>query len=289
MILASNKLSWEASYSDKDKRLLSFLSEKNTFSNISKKKIKRLIDKGACTVNGSIERFSTHKIRENDRIEIASSWNDILNEKENKNIEILYEDEYFIAIDKPEGIVCKDENFISFFDNHYFLVHRLDSATSGVLLFAKKKSYKMMMKKLFLLKKVKKIYFAIVDDIVLKNRGKIESYLSKKSYFDGQTLWKSTNSDKGLYSLSYFEKVNSKNNTTLLRCEIITGRTHQLRVHLLEMGHPILGDYLYCKNFTYKKYVKRLLLHSHMMSFIHPITKAKVNIKSPIPSTFENY
>jgi RluA family pseudouridine synthase len=279
-------IKWVVSSSDDGETLLEFISKKNQ-REISKKKIKRIIDLGLCRVNGSAECFSSRRLKINEKIELYKSWKNHL-EKTGviSSPKILYEDEYFLGIDKPPGLVCEPASIASFFPKSYQLIHRLDKGTSGVLLLSKTKEMKKAMIKLFSEKKVEKVYVAIVDKPIKKKKGKIETYLVRRKNIDGQTLWGSSGNNKGLYALTLWECLRSNELCSYLHCRLITGRTHQLRVHLSEINHAVLGDYFYEKNFSYPKYVPRLLLHSWNTSFIHPFLNKKIEIFSEIPSIF---
>ncbi|MFA6118854.1 MAG: RluA family pseudouridine synthase [Parachlamydiales bacterium] len=278
-----NKCNWKISKNDKNVKLLSFLKEKLSLSN---RDVKKILDKGLCYVNGKIERFSTVVLKEGSCVGIDLNWKKIASEKKSKIIlDILYEDEYFLAVDKPVDFVCSDENINQFFMKHYTLIHRLDKDTTGVLLIAKNHNFKEEMIKLFKEKKVYKTYIARIDGSLKEDEMKIEGFLNKVSSIDGQTIY--GHSSKGKYALTYLKVLKRYKDSTLVELTPITGRTHQLRVHMKHINHPILGDFLYSKKFVYEKYVPRLMLHCSKIEFIHPITSKDIIIFSEIPSSFE--
>jgi RluA family pseudouridine synthase len=191
----------------------------------------------------------------------------------------LYEDEELIFINKPPGRVS--ESF-----EEYFLVHRLDKETSGVLLLAKSPSMQKELEALFFEKGVEKEYLAICDKEVSLESWKVDNFLGKKVSYDGGVLFGSTSKEKGNKAVTFFEKVKSTPNASLILAKPVTGRTHQIRVHLKEKGHPILGDWQYEKKFQCPLHPPRLMLHALKLAFIHPRTKEKLSVTAPLFDDF---
>jgi 23S rRNA-/tRNA-specific pseudouridylate synthase len=256
---------------EKGMTLLSFL-RKHCPDAPSVKAIKRAIEGKRCTVNGRVETFSTHRLSAGDEVRI-----EIQTETRARPL-LLWEDDYLIAWDKPAGLVCEPKNFRG------HLVHRLDKETSGVLLVAKSKPVLDQMIELFRQKKVKKTYLAIVDGAVKESKGILISRLSPKHRFQGQTVYGS--SPKGQLAETRWVKLKQTPSATLLECYPITGRTHQIRVHLKEAGHPILGDYHYARQFKCSYRAHRHLLHASEIVFFHPVTQEQVTLKAPLPHDF---
>lgn len=278
---------WIVSLKDDQKRLVLFLKEK-TQTSLSNRMIKNALERGCCKVNDIVETYASRKLRKGDRVQIQSGLIfSKAEKKEDHKIKKLYEDDYFIFIDKHSGFLSEDKEIDKYFPG-CMLVHRLDKQTSGVLLLAKSKLAKNKMKDLFIKKLVHKSYIAVVDGKVKENKQKKESFLIKRKDLDGKILWKESKSE-GLFSISVFETLKRKTFYSVLRCSPITGRTHQLRVHLSSLGHPILGDYQYCLDFKYPKFVSRLMLHSYEMEFIHPFLEKKIKVKAPLPKEFKYF
>jgi len=269
--------------------LLAFL-RKHCTDAPSVKALKRAVDHKQCTINGRVETFSTHLMRAGDVVEIE------LQEKEREiKSQILWEDDALIAYNKPAGVTSDPKNF----KGH--LVHRLDKETSGVILAAKSKAILEKMIELFRGKEVHKTYLALVDGVVRESKGKIVSKLTAKHRFQGQTVYGS--SSKGEYAETLWERVSSGPKASLLKCFPITGRTHQIRVHLQHRGHPILGDNLYGgpqlllsklkrdyrlkPGKTERPLIDRVALHAHELRVTHPVTNAEVVITSPLPHDME--
>jgi 23S rRNA pseudouridine955/2504/2580 synthase len=263
-------LSFRVSVEEHGVRLLAFLRGRCP-EGLSVKAIKRAIDSRGCTINGRMESFSTHVVKGGDLV--------ILRLQEQEPVltpTILYEDEHLLICNKPAGMVS--ENVV--FPHKPDLIHRLDKDTSGALMLAKTKEMKEQMIALFKLKQVRKFYLAVVDKNVKEPHGKIEQCLVKKHQYQGQTIWGTA--ERGLSALTYWECLKQMEDSSLLLCEPVTGRTHQLRVHLSSIGHPIVGDYQYAKRFKCAFKASRQLLHAHRLVFTHPLSKKPIDLKAPL-------
>ncbi len=240
----------------------------------SVKSLKRAIEEKRCTINGRVETFSTHRVSTGDEVEI-----EIHREKKVElKLHLLWEDEALIAYDKPAGWVSDPKNFDG------YLIHRLDKETSGVLLVAKSKPVLDQMIELFRQRQVEKTYWAIVDGVVKEKQGKIFTRLAPKNHFQGQTVYGSA--AQGKLAETRWIKLAQAPQVSLLECYPLTGRTHQIRVHLKEIGHPIIGDYQYTKQFKCSYKAPRHLLHALAIAFPHPLSKKKLTLKAPIPPDF---
>jgi RluA family pseudouridine synthase len=274
---------WTVSFKEEGMRLVNYIKLKSS-SKFSLRQIKSSLEKGICKVNNLVETFASKKLKKGDVVQIEK--NDALFDKRSSegSPKILYEDDYFLIIDKRVDFLSSDSEVKKYFPN-CILVHRLDRQTSGVLILAKSKSCKRKMEDLFRQKKVYKTYIAVVDGRVLDKKFKRESFLAKRKDFEGKVLWKET-SKNGLYAATFFETLRSRKLYSVLKCYPVTGRTHQLRVHLLKLDHPILGDYQYFRDFKYPKYVSRLMLHSYEIQFKHPFLEKKISVTSHLPKEF---
>jgi len=249
-----------------------------THLGISKNKAKELIDSRTVLVNNRRVWISSHILDKGDIVEIPQQER---SEKWNIEKNIIYEDQYIIAVNKPpflesEGKKGSVEDILRSFkkDRKIKAVHRLDRETSGVLLFAKSNNVFERFKKAWKDKKIKKEYLAISHG---------EADFKKKVVnipVDGK------------YAKSFFYTIKKNQDFTLFRIEIPTGRKHQIRIHLSKIRHPIVGDKVYgLKNISSPvlKNVKRQMLHSYKISFLHPYTTKKVLIKADIFPDFENF
>lgn len=264
---------FKVSPSEKGQRLLAFLREKCPDAP-SVKTLKRSIEGKLCRINGKVETFSTHILKTGDIVEIEIDQEALVRFKPL----LLWEDDVLAAYDKPAGVVCEPKAFPG------KLIHRLDKETSGALLVAKNAKVLEQMIELFREKKVQKEYLAIVDGIVRDKTKTISSKLAPIHHFQGQTVYGS--SAKGQEALTAWELIEVGTKCSLLLCKPITGRTHQLRVHLKEAGHPIVGDYQYARVFQCPCKAKRQLLHAYKIRFPHPITHREIEVVAPVPLDF---
>lgn len=249
----------------------------------SGKKARRLLEKNICRVDGRVERFGSRTLFGGELIELSSRWDRVLQEPKNLELSLVYEGEDFFAFDKPPGFLCTQSAVDKALGKGLFLVHRLDKGTSGLLLLAKNPSGKKNLEKLFLEKRIKKTYLALVDGLVKNLKGTIESHLVKKGFFQGQTIWGST-SLGGKKAITRWGRIQSGRKATLLKCFPLTGKTHQIRVHLAEMGHPILIDPQYGAIYRSSLEAFRPLLHAYRLEF--SLFGEKIALKAPIPEDF---
>jgi tRNA pseudouridine32 synthase / 23S rRNA pseudouridine746 synthase len=206
-------------------------------------------------------------------------------------INILFKDEDFLIAEKPSGLlsvpgkgVNKQDCMISRIQIEFpdaLIVHRLDMATSGLLILARNKQMHRQLSLLFQERKVKKLYTAIVDGIIKEDSGEINLPLitdwpnrpkQKIDYENGKA-------SKTIFSVL---KRDSRKSTTRISLKPETGRTHQLRVHMQSIGHVILGDNLYADDLAKEK-AERLLLHANYLKFIHPVTESVIEVECDIP------
>ena len=280
-------LEWRVSSKEAGTRLLQFLRD-HCHKAHSVKALKRAIESKLCKVNQRIETFSSYILKENDLVALSPH---AFEERESpKNTSVLFEDKELLIINKPVGVISDNREL-----NRYFpsfkgkleLVHRLDKETSGVLILAKTSEAKEKMAALFKKRAVRKVYLALVDGVVEKDEGVIDNFLGKKHSYQGQTIYGAVDEKKGQRAITSWKCLKRAKTASLLACEPYTGRTHQLRVHLSGMGHPILGDTQYGKRFRCPVATHRNLLHAYRISFAHPTTGTEIKTIAPIPSDFK--
>jgi len=266
---------------NKPERLIDFLKTRKLISSASIKSIRRALEANSCLVNGKVERFASRRLFQGDRVEFAFSPE----KKETKvSLDLVFEDDFFKIVNKPPGLICDENLARRFFGPGHFLIHRLDRETSGLLLIAKHLDVKNLFISLFEQKKVSKLYLALADGECGKQSFIKEGYLAKKKEFAGQTIWGTVSaSSRRLYALTEFETIARGEMASLFACRPITGRTHQIRVHLAELGHPILIDRQYAEKFRCPHLFSRTLLHAAGLSFPHPVTKEVIEVRSPLP------
>lgn len=210
-----------------------------------------------------------------------------------EKLNILYEDKYILVVNKPANLLTistineKEKTLYhqvytylkqKHKSNKVFIVHRLDKDTSGIVIFAKDEKIKKQLQDTW--ENVKREYLAIVNGKVLKNNDTIKTYLKETK----SLLVYSTKDTSGKLAITEYERLAFNKNFSLLKINIKTGRKNQIRVHLNDINHPIVGDKKYgnIKN----KIVKRLCLHASYLEFIHPVTKEIIKVESKSPKEF---
>ncbi len=265
---------WEVSKADSGLKLNQYIKHQLGPQH-SLKKIKKAIDNGGCRINGKIEKFSSARV----------GYGDIIDFEKSENAEgegsILFEDAALLVYNKPANITV--ENLEKKLGAR--LVHRLDKETTGALILAKSNPVFEAMVEQFKDKQVDKTYLALVIGKPRKKSGKVENYLGKIREWQGQSLWGAV--ETGEYALTEWKTVESSSNYSLLECIPITGRTHQIRVHLASIGHPILGDKQYGPHQEPLYPVSRVMLHAYKLRFSHPIHHNLVEIEAAIPDDFK--
>ena len=268
---------------DENLSLVEFIS-KSLSEAISKKEIKRRIEDNCCSVNGVVERIASQKLAWKDRVE----WEDKKTAPKAlfESSRILYEDADLLVYNKPSGVECDMDGIIRLLKTHgrFFLVHRLDKYTSGALILAKTREAEKALLTFFKDREVGKCYLALADGVPKIKKGVIENYLGKL----GQTLHGSVAPALGKFAKTAWTVKSIYKNASLIVCYPETGRTHQIRVHLSELGHPILGDFQYGKKFICKIKPQRMLLHAYQIEFKHPIEEKILKVKAPIPKDFQD-
>lgn len=236
--------------------------------------------------------------------------NDIINviidfEEDSSNIlptkmqlDILYEDESYIVINKQSGIPVHPSmdhytdslsNGLKYYFNSIGLkrkirpVNRIDRNTSGIVIFAKNEYVQEALIRQMKEKKFYKEYIAVCDGIFLKNHSTINASISRKE----DSIIERCVNDNGDVAITHYEVLNKNEskNYSIVKCILETGRTHQIRVHMRHIGHPLLGDTLYGKE---SNLIERQALHSYKVCFIHPLTKQEATYIAPIPKDINN-
>lgn len=282
----------------------------NRLKNVPKSMIYRIIRTGKIRINK--KRIKPHyklKIGDVLRIPPIKISYDLkntffpLHHAKNLLNSILYEDNHLLIINKPSGIAVHGGSGLNFGVIEYFrklrplnkfieLVHRIDRETSGILILAKKRSSLVSLHQQLREKKIKKEYIALVHGAWPIHIKKISEPLLKVKLHNQQKIV--LIDQKGKPSETYFKIKKKFSSSTLLSIIPKTGRTHQIRVHTLHAGHPILFDKRYGKsnldaNVKNKTSINRLLLHSYGIHFIHPKNGNNIYIQAPLDIDFKNY
>ena len=281
---------------DKKIRLDKFLSSNLSFT---RNKITQFINSGQVKVNGAVVKKAANLIKFSDEIIIDENEHQTQKKISNPdyNLKIKYEDDDLLIISKDSGIIVHPspntktvtlvDILLNFFpkistvgeNSRPGIVHRLDKGTSGLMVIAKKNIILDSLKDQFKKREVIKEYLAIVNGNT-KDKGIINAPIGRHPKDRKKRALIST----GKEAYTMYEKICNENNLSLLKVKIETGRTHQIRVHLSSVGHPVYGDKVYSKK--YKNISSRILLHSYRLKFLHPLKKNYIDIKDDIPKEF---
>jgi len=211
-------------------------------------------------------------------------------------IKILFEDDSVIVVDKPAGLLTiatereRERTLYAWLFDHVkrqrppqkiFIVHRLDREASGLLVFAKTPAAKDFLQKQFGNRTAGRVYKAVVEGRVSADADTLESYLTENRAHRSYTT---SNREVGKQAITHFRVVKRSSRRTLLEVELGSGRKHQIRVHLAELGHPITGDKVYGS--AGRNPLGRLALHAERLVFRHPVTGERKQFESPCPASF---
>ena len=284
---------------EENTRIDSYLSIKN--EDISRVAIQRLIEEEKILVNGKKVKTS-YKIEEKDIITLDEQPpKEISLKAQEIPIEIIYEDKDIIVVNKPKGMVvhpangnpdgtlvnclmaiCKESLSGIGGEIRPGIVHRLDKDTSGIIIVAKNDKAHINMSEQIKNHEVQKTYLALVKGIVKENEATINMPIGRST----KDRKKMAVTKNGKEAITHFKVLKRYNNYTLLQVQIETGRTHQIRVHLSEIGYPIVGDTTY-SNGKNKWNIKGQCLHAKSLKFKHPITGKEMFLEARMPSYFE--
>ncbi len=281
------------------KRIDAYMAEK--YNDISRVAIQRLIETGKILVNGKKIKAS-YKVQVNDKITMEEEKAvEIELKAQDIPVEIIYEDSDIIVVNKPKGMVvhpangnpdgtlvnaimsiCKDSLSGIGGEIRPGIVHRLDKDTSGILIVAKNDKAHINLSEQIKEHKVKKTYIALVKGIVKENNATINMPIGRSE----KDRKKMAVTKKGKEAITHFKVLKRYDKYTLLEINIETGRTHQIRVHLSQIGYPIVGDEVYSKGKN-EWNIKGQCLHAKSLDFKHPITNENMHLEAKIPQYFE--
>lgn len=261
--------------------------------NKSKNNVKSILFRGNVSVDGKVTTKYNYKLKVGQKVRIK--WSQIHDDSHKEVLDIIYEDNDIIVINKPSGLLSistDDEkentayhmvmNYVKKSDsrNSVFIVHRIDRDTSGVLLIAKSEKIKRLLQDNW--DEVISIrgYIAVVEGKMKEPNGTIKSWLRETKT---QLIYSSSKEGDGKEAITHYQKLKENERYSLLDIRITTGRKNQIRVHMKDIGHNVVGD---------KKYgakadpLKRLGLHAFILEFKHPVTDKIMHFEAPIPNEF---
>lgn len=268
---------------------------------LSRSRIQQLLEEGNVEVN-QVKAKANYKVKVND--EIVMRQNDDVElgvQAENIPLDIRYEDEDVIVINKPKGMVvhpangnqsgtvvnallyhCKDLSGINGVLRPG-IVHRIDKDTTGLLIVAKNDMAHISLSEQLQQKRVSRLYYALVHGDIGHDFGTIDAPIGRDEK-DRQKMAVTAKNSK--QARTHFKVIERFGKYTLVECRLETGRTHQIRVHMRYINHPVVGD----EKYAYRKTMQTngQLLHAHQLTFEHPRTKETIVVHAELPELFEN-
>lgn len=274
---------------------------KNQETEISRTRLQKLIEEEKVKVNGKIEKNS-YIVKIGDKISIEEEEpEEIELEPQEIPLDIIYEDNDIIVINKPKGLVVHPGNGNP---DHTLvnavmarckgslsgiggkirpgIVHRLDKDTSGLIIVAKNDKAHIGLSEQLKNKEIKKTYIALVRGNIQENEATIQMPIGRST----KDRKKMAVTKKGKEAITHFKVLKRYGKYTLLEVKIETGRTHQIRVHMAEIGHPVVGDMVY-SNGKNEFGIEGQMLHAKQLEFKHPITQEEIKLTAPLPEYFE--
>ena len=293
---------YKANHSDE---LLAFLLRK---CNTSRNNVKTLLSNRQVLVNGSVVTQYNFPLGKDDEVKLskkpvqgniatvkrkAEPVKRERSKREQTPIKIVYEDEQFIAIDKPVGLLSVESDnetecaFAYVFEYlqesgknvRPYILHRIDKETSGVLVFAKDAKIYSMLKMHWNEYVTLREYYAVAEGVFEKKQDTVISYLKENR----NNMMYSTQDPTEQKAVTHYTVLKENEQYSLLKVQIDTGKKNQIRVHMQQLEHPIVGDEKYGCN---KNPLKRLGLHASKLCFTHPVTKTEICISAAVPAAF---
>jgi len=278
-------------------RLDKFLADNTEYS---RSLILKMLKDGYILVNGNVEKPS-YKVNIDDVIEIKDGFiKETKVEAKKMDLDIVYEDDDIMIINKPSGVVVHPGNgnydntlvngLMYYADNlsdgyeeyRPGIVHRIDKDTSGLIIIAKNNKSQEILGEYFKEHRIKREYIALIHGVLESDSVLIDAPIGRDE--SSRKMMKVT-SKNSKSAITHVKVLKRYKNFTLVKCRLETGRTHQIRVHMKYINHPIFNDPIYSKDKTteFGQY-----LHSYSMEFNHPITKEKMYFECPLPKEFQD-
>lgn len=271
--------------------LMTFLMEK--LSNRGRNAVKAILARGQVSVNDHIVTKYNYRLQPEQQVMIH--WGKPVEQVKLFGLKILHEDDDIIVVQKEAGllsIASPDEKEMTAYrqlmehvrgenpKNRIFVVHRLDRDTSGVMMFAKNEKTKKLLQDSWKDAVQQRTYVALVEGTVKKAEGTITSWLKESKTL---MMYSSQKPNDGQKAVTHYKVLQSNREYSLVEVQLETGRKNQIRVHMKDIGHPVVGDKKYgSKNNT----LGRLGLHAQVLAFTHPTTGQTLRFESRIPDKF---
>jgi len=283
---------------DEGKRVDAYLRENTTFS---RSRVSSLIQDGALRISDVIELKPSRKLAEGEKITLCvPEVREVELVAQNIPIDILYQDEDIVIVNKPCGMVVhpavgnEDRTLVNALMYHIKdlsgiggemrpgIVHRLDKDTSGLILVAKNDHAHSIMSEQFKSRTMEKHYRAVAFGNISDDSGLIDAPIARHPT-DRKRM---AIVNGGKESRTEWQIIERLKGAVYLDVHLLTGRTHQIRVHMQSIGHPLLGDVIYAPHVKVPVHIPRLMLHAYSLSFDHPTSGQRMEIKAPLPEKF---
>ncbi|MBR3977734.1 MAG: RluA family pseudouridine synthase [Bacteroidaceae bacterium] len=274
-----------------DSVLIEFIMQK--MHGISRNRAKALISNRVVLVNNAIITHPLAEVKAGQVVQLDRSKHKM--SFHSKDLDIVYEDPYLLIVDKQPGLLSMSNNTrqqtVQTVLNRYLekgggrctshLVHRLDRDTSGLMVYAKDVKTQQSLINGWQQLVTDRRYIALVEGELENPRGEVKSWLTEDKRFITHS---SSVDNGGKFAVTHYNVLNSSNGYSLVECELVTGRKNQIRVHMADLGHPVVGDLKYGSG---NDPMRRLGLHAYMLSFTHPVTGKFMRFETPVPALFE--
>lgn len=274
-----------------DAVLIDFIMEK--MHGISRNRAKALITNRVVLVNNAITTHPLTELKAGQVVQLDRSKHK--KAFHSNDIDIVYEDPYLLVVDKRPGLLSMSNNTrqqtVQTVLNRYLekgggrntshLVHRLDRDTSGLMVYAKDVQTQQSLIDGWQHLVTDRRYIALVEGELESQRGRIQSWLTEDKRFITHS---SSVDNGGKFAVTHYNVLESSNGYSLVECELETGRKNQIRVHMADLGHPVVGDHKYGSEIDP---MRRLGLHAYMLCFTHPVTGKHLRFETPVPVPFE--
>jgi 23S rRNA pseudouridine1911/1915/1917 synthase len=263
---------------------------------VSKKKIILLEKDQLVKVNGIFVPFSS-LLKTDDELEIALTQDQVLDyEPDTTEAKILYEDDFVLVVDKPANMIIYSDDFSNqhtlanqvacYYQNHHLdlkvrHLHRLDKDTTGAIMYAKNSLSHAYYSVLWNSKTITRKYMALVEGQFEKSNGVINLPIGKDRHKNNHYLVL----QNGKQAVTHYQVIKQLEEISLIEFTLETGRTHQIRVHMNYLKHPLLGD----KEYGSKIPSPRVMLHSSSITFFHPLKRDYITVLSPIPGDMNRF
>jgi 23S rRNA pseudouridine1911/1915/1917 synthase len=271
--------------------LMKFLSTR--MPDKSRKTIKSLLSHHQISVDHKIITQFNHPLKTGQQVLVT--WTKVQQGNRHKGLTIIFEDSYIIVIEKHSGLLSiatdKEKERTAFRllsdqakeadpRKRIFVVHRLDREASGLMMFAKSKAVQEVMQKAWQEDVLERTYTVVVEGLVKDDQNTITSWLKENK---ARMMYSSSTPHDGQKAVTHYRVLKKNNNFSLLEVKLETGRKNQIRIHMKDIGHCIVGDKKYG---SVQDPINRLGLHARVLAFRHPVTGDELRFETPIPKIF---